>query len=287
MMTSTVDPSVNRGKLGRALRRARNDAHLTQRKAAAELYWSLSKVIRIENGSVSVSVTDLRAMAELYGIHDPAAQLQLEEAARGSRGVNWYTSYYDVLTPQFSEYLRLETAADSLSLYHPIVVPGQLHTPEYALALLAPRGVDESRAARLAELRMARQRRLFDGEEGPEVSVVLDEAALRRWVGGPEVLAGQLRRIVELSRLPRVTVSVLPLTAPAHYSTVGNFVLLGFPDDSGLLWVESTGGVLTSRHDVELLEKYQDCFEDITGRALSGDEAVGLISAVEDEIRNR
>ncbi|WP_405588980.1 helix-turn-helix domain-containing protein [Streptomyces sp. NBC_01190] len=287
MTTRTLDPSVNRNKLGRALRAARKSADLTQREAAESLVWSLSKVIRIENGLVSVSVTDLRAMIQLYGIEAPDARAELEEAARGSRGVNWWTDYYDVLSTQFSQYLGWETAADTISLYHPIVIPGQLQTEAYARALLAPRDVPADRVVRLAALRAARQRRLFDPEHGPEVSVVLDEASLRRWVGGPEVMADQLRSIVELSRHPRVAISVLPLSAGAHYSTGGNFVLLGLPGDGDLLWVETTAGILTSRHDLKLLESYQRCFAEISARALTGAKAIELISAIESGIRGR
>lgn len=284
MTTQTVDPSINRRKLGRALRASRKAKGLTQRQAAEHLVWSLSKLIRIENGSVSVSVTDLRAMIALYGIEDEAVLAELEEAARGSRGRNWWTAYYDVLNPQFSQYLGYETAADSLSLYHPIVIPGQLQTAAYAGALLAPR-VKPDLAGRLVELRMARKERLFDPEQGPEISVVLDEAALRRWIGGPEVMAEQLRELVALAERPRTTVSVLPLDAGAHYSTAGSFVLLGFPDDSDMLYVESPAGVLTTGHNLELLQPYQECFADISGRAVAGDRAVELISAVEREIR--
>src|SRR3954463_13662997 len=110
-MPSTVDPSLNRRKLRMELRVAREKAGLTQRLAAQTLEWSLSKLIRIETGTVSVSVTDLRALLQLYGIDDQQAVAALEAAARGSKGPSWWAPYNDVLTTTYAQYLGFESAA--------------------------------------------------------------------------------------------------------------------------------------------------------------------------------
>ncbi|MER5435586.1 helix-turn-helix transcriptional regulator [Streptomyces sp. NPDC002588] len=283
-MTPSIDPSLNRRKLRIALRKAREAAGLRQREAAERVEWSLSKLIRIETGAVSISVSDLRALMEVYGITDRAVTDELEEAARGSKGPSWWSSFHDVLTPQFAQYLGYETAAVRLHTYHPIVIPGHLQTREYANALLAPRDLDPERMRRVVELRMMRQGRMFDGEERLSSVFVLDEAAVRRQIGGPTVLAGQLQQLLDLGARPDTTIRVLPFEAGAHYSTLGSFVLLGFTDDKDLLYLEHAAGSMTGGEDLELLERYQRCFGQITDLALDESGSLDLISRVKRDL---
>ncbi|WP_328937830.1 helix-turn-helix transcriptional regulator [Streptomyces tauricus] len=279
-MAPSVDPSLNRRKLRIALRQAREDAGYTQREAAERVEWSQSKLIRVETGAVSISVSDLRALAHVYEITDPAAVAELEEAARGSKGPSWWSGYHDVLSPQFAQYLGYETAAVRLHTYNPIVVPGHLQTRDYAKALLAPRGLDDDRVNRVVELRMERQSRMFEAAERLSSVFILDEAAVRREIGGKEVLAGQLQQLLDFGARSDVTILVLPFTAGAHYSTLGSFVLLGFTDDKDLLYLEHAAGSMTGGEDVELLKRYQKCYQDIRERALDESESLGLIDRI-------
>jgi transcriptional regulator with XRE-family HTH domain len=270
-----MDPSLMRRRLRIELRKAREKAELTQRDAAEALEWSLSKIIRIEAGTVSLSVTDLRALLQEYGVTDSQLVAELEEAARGSKGQSWWTDFSDVLTPSFTQYLGYESAASSVRTYHPIIFPGFLQTEDYAEALLAPLASPE-RARRVVELRSARQERLFEGDNSPEMTFVVDEAALRRRIGEPAVMRHQLQHIKTIMELPAVTLQVLPFGAGAHYSTLGSFVLLGFKDDDDLLWVDGAGQ-LAIRDDHELIARYQECFATLTDIALGDDAAVALI----------
>lgn len=279
-MTPLVDPSLNRRKLRIALRRAREAAGLTQREAAERVEWSLSKLVRVENGAVSISVTDLRALAQIYGITDPAVVGELETAARGSKGPSWWSSFHDVVNPQFAQYLGYETAAVSLTTYHPIVVPGHLQTRGYAEALLRSRVLDPERLERVVDLRMRRQERMFGGDGPREALFFLDEAAVRRRVGGDAVMAGQLQQLLEFADRPGVTLRVLPFEAGAHYSTLGSFVLLGFTDDEDLLYLEYATGSMTGGENPELLERYHECLEQISRLALDASESLGLIGRV-------
>ncbi|MFE1750564.1 helix-turn-helix domain-containing protein [Streptomyces anandii] len=283
-MTPPVDPSLNRRKLRLALRHARERAGLSQREAAERVEWSQSKLIRVETGTVSVSVSDLRALLSLYAVTDPGQVHELEEAARGSKGPSWWSKYHDVVTPQFAQYLGYESAATSLSTYHPIVVPGHLQTPGYAHALLAPRGLSAERADRVVDLRMERQSRMFDGSGRPAATFVLDEAAVRRQIGGPEVLGEQLRQLLEFGARDDLSVRVLPFEAGAHYSTLGSFVLLGFPDDDDLLYLEHAAGSMTGGEDLELLARYQECFRTITDLALGEAESLDLIGHIRQDL---
>ncbi|MFF9057426.1 helix-turn-helix domain-containing protein [Streptomyces sp. NPDC014882] len=283
-MTPSVDPSLNRRKLRIALRKAREEAGLTQREAAEQVEWSQSKLIRVETGSVSISVSDLRALAHVYGITDRSVVAELEEAARGSKGHSWWSSYHDVLTPQFAQYLGYETAAARLHTYHPIVVPGHLQTRAYAEALLAPRGVDADRIRRVVDLRMERQSRMFEGSGRLSSVFVLDEAAVRREIGGKEVLAEQLQQLTDFGARSDVTIRVLPFTAGAHYSTFGSFVVLGFTDDDDLLYLEYATGSMTGSEDENLLEQYQRCYQDLTRLALDESDSLDMIDRIKQDL---
>jgi transcriptional regulator with XRE-family HTH domain len=284
-MARDIDPSLNRRRLRIELRKARERAGLTQREAAGALEWSLSKLIRLEAGTVSLSVTDLRALLQLYDVTDPQLVAELEDAARGSKGPSWWAPYSDMVQPSFAQYLGYEGAATSLRLYHPTLISALFQTEDYAMAQLAPR-TTPVQARRSAELRTTRQERLFDREEGPEVQVVLDEAAIRRVIGGPGVMRRQLDHLKAMSRHPRVTMRVLPFSAGAHYSVAGSFIVLGFKDDDDLLYLEGITDSVVDRDDLDLTAQYQECFEDISNKAYEGDRMLELIDAVKESLDN-
>ncbi|MFJ3800008.1 helix-turn-helix domain-containing protein [Streptomyces sp. NPDC090088] len=286
-MTHRVEPSLNRRKLRLALRRARERANLTQQDVAERVGWSPSKLIRMETGTVGMSVSDLRALLTLYEVTDPEQIEDLEQAAQGSKGPSWWSGYHEVITPQFAQYLGYEGAADSLRTYHPVVVPGHLQTRAYAEALLAPRDLEESRFRRVVDLRMERQQRMFNDSGRPACTFVLDEAAIRRQLGDKRVLEEQLDHLLCLGHRPEVSVRVLPFEAGAHYSTLGGFALLGFPDDDDLLYREHAAGSMIGSEDHSLLDRYQECFQAITDMALDEPESADLISRVRQKLGAR
>lgn len=266
-MVSHVDPSRHRRTLRKELRAARDASGLTQREAAERLSWSPSKLLRVEAGQVGLSLRDVRALADLYGIRDAGRRDLLEKAARGSKGSSWWAKYHDLLSPQFSQYLGLEQASDSVSAFHPIVIPGQLQTRAYAAALLRPRVKDAERRARLAALREERSEWLFDAEGTTSSRFVIAEEALDKNPGDPVVMRDQLAQLQVLAGHPRVEIAILPKTYPFHYSTLASFVLLGYSDDSDLLYLEHATGSMTNGTDLELIADYQSCFESIFSAA--------------------
>ncbi|MEU0436417.1 helix-turn-helix transcriptional regulator [Streptomyces sp. NPDC006290] len=280
-MPPAVDPSLNRRKLRLALKSARDKRGLTQREAAQQLEWSLSKLIRIEAGTVSLSVTDLRAMVQEYGVEDPAVIADLEEAARGSKGLAWWSDYNEVISQPFAQYLGYEGAANSVRGYHPTIIPGHLQTSDYVTALFDA-GRPDSKSSRRIELRIARQERILS-EDGPKVEMILDEAALRRQVGGPATMRQQLSFLKELATSGRASLWALPFTAGAHDSLNSSFFLLGFRDDDDVCYVEGPRGSLTNRDDAELIARYQECFEDLLNKSL--DEA-GTIELFDELIQH-
>ncbi|MGW3287788.1 helix-turn-helix domain-containing protein [Streptomyces sp. NPDC001002] len=284
-MARDIDPSLNRRRLRIELRKAREQAGLTQRDAAKRLEWSLSKLIRIEAGAVSLGVTDLRALLQLYDTTEPALVAELEEAARGSKGLSWWAQYSEVVSAQYALYLGYEGSADLVRVYNPVILPGLVQTEDYATALLSVTA-RESQVRPQVDLRLTRQERFFDSDQGPKVDVVLDEAALRREVGGPAVMRRQLDHIKSLAEHPRATVRVLPLSAGAHFSVTTPFILLGFKDDDDLLYLEGPAGGLSSRDDLGLSARYQECFEEISAIAYEGDRMTELLDTVKESLGN-
>ncbi|MDX2544299.1 helix-turn-helix transcriptional regulator [Streptomyces sp. WI04-05B] len=274
-MPTAVDPSLNRRKLRLALKTARDKRGLTQRDAADALEWSLSKLIRIEAGTVSLSVTDLRAMLLEYGVDDPTVVADLEEAARGSKGQSWWSAYNDVISQPFNQYLGYESAANVIRGYHPSLIPGQLQISDYISALFEV-GEPVAKARQLIDLRLARQERALQ-EDGPRVEMILDEAALRRQIGGPATMRRQLAFLKSLVTDERAVLRILPLTAGAHASLDSSFTLLGFRDDEDVVYVAGPGGTLTNRDDRELVARYQECFEDLQNKALAEEDTMSFL----------
>ncbi|MFD9441808.1 helix-turn-helix domain-containing protein [Streptomyces sp. NPDC060006] len=280
-MPTGTDPSLNRRRLRLALRAARDKTGLTQREAADNLDWSLSKVIRIEAGTVSLSVTDLQGMLRLYEVTDEALIAELEQAARGSKGQSWWSEYNDIISPPFAQLLGYESAADSIRAYHPTLIPGLLQTVDYIGALFAASSTT-TQVQRAIDLRTARQERILE-DGSTNMTMIVDESALRRLVGGASVMRNQLTHIRQLTEGQKIQLRVLPLSAGAHDSLENSFVLFGYRDDEDVLYVAGPGGVLTNRDNREMVARYQECFEDLTDKALSQDTSVALL----DELLNQ
>lgn len=285
-MIRRADPSLYRHRLLRELHKARGAAGLTQREAAEALEWSVSKIIRIETGQVGVTVTDVKALAGLYQITEPQLA-DLMDAARLSKGSSWWARHHEVLSPSFRQYLGLEGAASTLRVYQPMVVPGHLQTPDYTKALLRPRVPDGAQLEKIAALRKERQDHLLDEEATIKTQFVISEWPLLQQIGSPEVMRDQLNLLLELSAHPRVTIGVVPRSFGAHYSTLSGFVLLSYPDDPDVLYIEHATGSMTNGNDMGLLNNYQLCFETISAGALQGDAATELIMRAREDVTGR
>jgi transcriptional regulator with XRE-family HTH domain len=276
---ASKDPAVERRRVRLTLRTFRNDAGLNQPDVATALSWSPSKVIRIEGGSVGVSVTDLRALLDLYGITDARIREHLEEATRESRKPPWWSPYRDVVGPQFAVYLGFESVADELYAYDPTFVPGLLQTEAYTRALLNGRH-SAARSDTIVALRAERQERLLREASQPKLRFLVDEAALRRWIGGPEVMREQLAHLKSVAELPHVDLGVVPFTLGLHPVLRNGSIALTFKDDDDVLFVEGPNGALTTRDDQESVVDYLTKFAKSRTDAQSGDEAVSFIDEV-------
>jgi transcriptional regulator with XRE-family HTH domain len=257
---AAADPLVHRRRLGTELRKARAEAKRTQREVAEALDWSVSKIIRIEQGVVGVSGTDLRALLQHYGITDKQRADGLVAQAREGKKRAWWSSYKDDLDEEFRAYLAYESSASILRQFHPLLIPGQLQTEDYARAVLAAYG-DSEKVDTLLEVRLERQE-LLERPDHPEMFFIVDEAAIRRWVGGPAVMRAQLRKLRDFAQRPRITVQVLPFTLGAHAGMKGPFVILEFPDpdDELVVFLENPRGDLISRDKPEETAAYLETF---------------------------
>jgi transcriptional regulator with XRE-family HTH domain len=271
------DPTVQRLLLGRQLKRARDTAGLKQADVAKAMEWSLSKLIRIESGQVSISTNDLKALVGHVGIKEKRRADALLELARTSRTQSWYDAFDGLLSPGFREYLAYEASASTIRQYEPLLTPGLVQEEEYARAVLRSFGNGDEDTDQLWTVRQHRQE-LHDRDDPPEVQIILDEAVIRRQVGGPSVMRRQLGRLGEMAAEPHVTLQILPFSLGSHPGMAGPFVVMQFDDAllDDLVHLESAGDA-TIRDDPEVTARYLDRFATLEKLALSPDESRALI----------
>jgi transcriptional regulator with XRE-family HTH domain len=276
------DPMVQRRLLRVELRSARDAAKLRQAEVANAMDWSLSKLMRIERGEVSVSTNDLKALLNHYGVRDKGKVNRLLELARSARGSSFYDQYADLLKPGFKEYLAYEASASVIRQYNPVLIPGLLQTEEYARGLFEGMGGTTPESADRGWAVRQHRQDLVDRESPPEMRFVLDEAALRRQVGRGHAMRRQLERIKELAAEPNIIIRVMPFRRGAHPGMAGSFILLEFADPNliDLLYLEGT----TVRDDTDMIGRYLDRFAELERLALSPDESIDFLDVLVGEI---
>lgn len=277
-------PTVHRRRLGNELRTMREGAGRTHREVAAHLDCSQGKISQIELGRVPVRTSDVRLMAEFFGAGDEQARA-LVDLAQGSKQRGWWQEYPSTAArPGFETYLGLETSARAVSWFGGDPLPELLQTEEYGTALLTSRDRDLDAAGvreRLA-VTAARQQRLL-GEDSLELWAVLDEAALRRCVGGPVVMRNQLEHLVRMSYRRNVTVQVLPFDAGGHPLVADQVTVFSFPDEADPEVVH-LGDSINSRFLDRTADAagYLTAFQAVCEQALAPKESSAFISAVAD-----
>jgi transcriptional regulator with XRE-family HTH domain len=282
-MSTAYGPTVGRRKLRWAIRRAREAAGLTQEQVAQAMDWSLSKLIRIESGYVSISTNDVKALLSHYQVTDPGEVAELVQLARVSRQRTWWSQYRDSLPAAYYSYIGLEAEASALYFYQSVGMPGLLQTEAYAQSVVRtaiPDFDDAAEARASVELRMRRQREVFARTDPPVIEVVLDEATLHRQTGGREVIREQLLHLVALAETGRTTIQVLPFTSTT-YTPLGQFVIVRFADsgDSDVVYLESTGVEDVLDHP-EAVSAHLKTFEALQRAALSPAESLARISSI-------
>jgi transcriptional regulator with XRE-family HTH domain len=279
-------PTVRRRRLALELRRLREAARLTCEEVADHLECSASKISRVETGRVSVSPRDVRDMLDLYSV--PAGRREsLVQLARDSRQKGWWHAFSDTMSPQFATYVGLESAACQIRIYEVSLIPELLQTEDYARAvirsgMMSSPGEDVERQV---ALRMARQPAITRTDDPPKVWAVLDEAALRRQVGGTGVMQLQLEHLLARAALPNVAIQVIPFGGAAHPAMGRPFIILAFPErvDTDVVYLEDLTSALYLE-DVAEVDRYNVFFNHLRATALSLDDSPVLITSVLKEM---
>jgi transcriptional regulator with XRE-family HTH domain len=224
-------PTVRRIMVGVQLRRLREARGITRDAAGYVIRGSESKISRLELGRVGFKQRDIEDLLTLYGVHDHDQRESLLSMARQANTPGWWHSYDDVLPGWFQTYVGLEESAELIRGYEVQFVPGLLQTEDYARAV-ATSGAPNARAEeieRRVRLRMDRQQ-VFSRPQPPGLWIVVDEGALRRPMGGRQVMRTQLRRLLELVDRPDITLQVMPFRFGTHAADGGAFSMLRFPE---------------------------------------------------------
>ncbi|MFE9749160.1 helix-turn-helix protein [Saccharothrix saharensis] len=275
-------PTLRKRRLVSELRRLREAADLTIEDVAGRLECSASKISRIETGRVGVTPRDVRDMLSAYGA-DRATLDELVQLARDARRRAWWDEFGDIAP---GRYVGFEADAERVRTYQGLMVPGLLQSEAYTRALIravlpdaAPAEVD-----RRVELRKARQALLVE-DDPLSLHAVVDEAALRRLVGGRQVMAEQLTRLNEVGELPNITLQVVPFEAGGHAAMDGPFVILSFPEqsDPAVVYIESPKGDVYWEQPSDVA-RYSDMFARLSADSLDPAASSALIGRVAREL---
>ncbi len=273
---------MRRRRLGAELRRLREAADLTIERVAGELECSDSKISRIETGQVGATPRDVRDMLALYDVPDEQRE-KLVKLAREARQRGWWGEYGDV---PIADLMGFEAAAVSIRSYQTLLVPGLLQTVDYARAVIRAVSADMpgEEVERRVKFRMARQERLTQGG-APALWTILDEAVLRRPVGGRCVLQEQLDQLMKIGALPTVTLQVLPFAAGEHAGMDGNFTIFGFaePADVDVVYLENITRELVLE-GAEEVSRYRRAFDLLRRAALGPDDSAAFLAALAAEL---
>jgi hypothetical protein len=285
-MGDSTSPLMIRRRLRTELRTARLKKDLTQEQVAKAMYWSLSKMNRIEKAKSSISVNDLRVLLPLYGITDKKHTEELIFLAKQAKETAWWRGYGAIAPAGLLELMDYESASSAVSQYETKFVPGILQTEEYAAAVLQvfyeEKSADERKA--LVDLR-TRRRDLLASDDASNFAFVLDEPVIRRPVGGPAVMSHQLRHLIDMADLPNVTVQVVPLAVGLHPGMRGAFEVVQFDDapEETIVFVEGPPDD-SIVEDAQKTEKYLQTFEQIMEVSLSPADSIVLLREAADKM---
>ncbi|GAA2719193.1 helix-turn-helix transcriptional regulator [Actinocorallia aurantiaca] len=280
MTTRGRSPVMQRRRLAAELHRLRSASGRTLDEVATHLECSPAKISRIENNQVAVRIQDARELLDLYQV-DADRREELLRMVREARAKGWWSGYADVLSEGDETLLSLEEEAVAIRVYDNGVITGLLQTEEYARSYFGtwtdlPLEVVDRRVA----LTMERQR-ILHRPEPPRLTVVLDEAVLRRPVGSPEVMRAQLGRLLEAAAHPAVTVRVLPFSAGPHQAMGFPFRIYEFSgDDPAVVHTE----LLDRGHPIEAAEevgRYHAAFTQAEAKSLSPTDSRALLKDLE------
>ncbi|KAA2266987.1 helix-turn-helix domain-containing protein [Solihabitans fulvus] len=279
MAATQSGPTKRKRRLGQLLRSLREEREISVDAVMERLHCSDATVSRFETGKVLIKHSDLEILLAFYTVDDEirtrALDMWEDAAQRGKQ-----PEFLNALPRKFRSYVKLEAEASRGLFLQPLLVPGLLQTEPYSHAVhtadqfVAPEGVDKSVAARVS------RQRLLTGRDPLHLHAVIDEAVIRRVIGGPDIMREQLQRLLELGEWPNVTIQVLPFGAGAIGTMSGPVTILEFPDpeDPPNVYLEHPAGGEWVE-DPDAVSGFMSVFDGAVAAALSASESAALISA--------
>ena len=267
---STGGPTVLRMLLGSQLRKLREAAGITPERAGYEIRASRSKISRVEHGRVGFKERDVVDLLTLYGVTDQKVHKRMLALAQQANSPGWWARYDDVLPDWFETYVGLEQATSLIRTYELQFVPGLFQTRDYARAvtLLGHRAAPAEEIERRVSLRLNRQQILTRADAVPKVWAVIDESALRRPLGGREVMRAQLQHLIEVTESPQVTLQIMPFDRGGHSAAGGSFSILRFADSDlpDIVYIEQLTGALYLDRPEEI-DHYREVMNSLSAEA--------------------
>lgn len=280
-MSTRQSPTLRRRRLSALLQNYRGDTY-TAIQVDKALGWTGGKVAKMERGVWSrPNLRDMEDLLNFYGVEDERQREEVLTLARQGRERGWWHPYREMISESYTTYIGLEAEAASVLQFEALMVPGLLQTQEYAYALLrrGPSELDDESIKNRVEIRLERQRAL-SGSDPLRLWAIIDEAVLCRPVGDAAVMAEQLRHLIQISQLPKVTIQVAPFAAGAHAGMGGPFTILEFPEprDPDAVYTETITGELLEEDDGDVA-RVKVAFQRLTADALSVRASLDLIDA--------
>jgi transcriptional regulator with XRE-family HTH domain len=285
-MPTPYSPSIRRRRLSSELRRLRTEAGFTLAEAAKQAGLGRSNLGKMEQAeSKTVPAAALDKLLDLYNVREPQTRVAMHALAQDAKQRGWWSKYKglfddDRALPDF------EAEASTIRTFEALCIPGLLQTPEYAHALFeGGRYTSLPEIERRVAFRMAR-REILNRVRPAHFRAVLDEAALRRVIGGPDVMHAQLMHLLHMAEMPHVDVQVIPFQDGSHAGLTAPFAILDFPDprDSSIVYVGTIAGSVFFEQEDEV-ERYNVTYGDLQGSALSTKQSAALIKTAADSLR--
>jgi hypothetical protein len=277
----SAGPTVQRLVLGGHLRRLREEAFITTEQAAAAIRGSHSKISRMEHGRVGFKERDVGDLLTLYGITSGDEREALLRLAREANTPGWWQGYSDILPHWVEPYFGLEAAASFIRDWELQFVPGLLQTEAYARAIIRlGNATCEEDVVRRAEARLARQD-ILNRENPPRLWAVVDEAALRRSIGGRAVMREQVRHLIDMADHPAVTLQILPFHVGSHPAMGGPFTILRYaePDLRDVVYIEQLTSAIYLDKPVDV-DSYLEVMEQLCLQAEPAAETQKLLTEI-------
>lgn len=275
-----ISPTVRRRRLGSEIKRLREAERMSGSILAKKIGMSQPQFSRVENARGKLTAPQVGKLIKIFAVDERKAE-ELRTLHRDSDVLGWWEQYSDVLPDNVELLIGLEAGAAWEQTYEDAFIPALLQTPEYAKAVISSAApfLRSADVPRLVQLRADRQQRLIDTDF--RLTAVINEAALLRCVGGPEVMHAQLRHLLDVQHNATVEVLVLPHEAGEHPGQGQSFMLLTFPEpeDPAIVYLDyaHASGFLEKAHEIR---QHTSVFGAVVSQALNPDDSLRRIAKI-------